>query len=264
MRVRSAHVAQVRGDHGARIDDGVSRASARDRAPTARSTPLPCRTPGRASRCRSSLPNTLPGIDRELALGIDHALAHRHAGEIDAIGVRRQVEVVADVHGLHQEAEILRELAAHAVNARQQIAALRLVDQRHQAIADFQADDVDRLHVFPRQLARFGRRRRCWRRRSLDRRPAGLSDACGASTRRRRRAPPSAGTGRSACRGSGPSRRAAPPRSPARAADRTAASTSSPPMSWARDMRVTMIATAVESSSAGICATRPSPIVSSV
>ena len=32
----------------------------------------------------------------------------------------------------------------------------------------------------------------------------------------------------------------------------------------ARDMRVTMIATAVDSSSAGICATRPSPIVSSV
>jgi hypothetical protein len=38
----------------------------------------------------------------------------------------------------------------------------------------------------------------------------------------------------------------------------------SPPMSCEPDMRVTMIATAVESSSAGICVTRPSPIVSSV
>ena len=37
----------------------------------------------------------------------------------------------------------------------------------------------------------------------------------------------------------------------------------SPPMSWSRDMRVTITATAVESSSAGICATRPSPMVSS-
>ena len=36
------------------------------------------------------------------------------------------------------------------------------------------------------------------------------------------------------------------------------------PRSCARDMRVTMIATPVESSSAGICATSPSPIVSSV
>ncbi len=35
-------------------------------------------------------------------------------------------------------------------------------------------------------------------------------------------------------------------------------------MSDERDMRVTMIATATDSSSAGICATRPSPIVSSV
>jgi len=40
--------------------------------------------------------------------------------------------------------------------------------------------------------------------------------------------------------------------------------TSSLPMSWARDMRVTMIACAVESSSAGTCATRPSPMVSRV
>jgi hypothetical protein len=64
-----------------------------------------------------------------------------------------------------EEAEILRQLAAHAANSSQQIAALRLVDQRHEPVADFEADDVDGLHVFPRQLARFGRRRRCWRRR---------------------------------------------------------------------------------------------------
>ena len=112
---------------------------------------------GRIARLDAGqLAEHLARVDGELALGIDHALAHRHAGEIDAIGVRRQIQVVADVHGLHEEAEILRELAAHAANARQQIAALRFVDQRHQAIADFEADDVDRLHVFPRQLARFG------------------------------------------------------------------------------------------------------------
>ena len=31
-----------------------------------------------------------------------------------------------------------------------------LVDQRHEAIADFEAEQIHRLHVFPRQLARFG------------------------------------------------------------------------------------------------------------
>ena len=55
-----------------------------------------------------------------------------HAAQIDAVGVRREVEVVADVHRGHEEAQLLRELAAHAAHARQQIAACALVDQRHQ------------------------------------------------------------------------------------------------------------------------------------
>ena len=41
-------------------------------------------------------------------------------------------------------------------------------------------------------------------------------------------------------------------------------SVTSAPMSWALDTRVTMIAAAVESSMEGICATRPSPMVSRV
>ena len=80
----------------------------------------------------------------------------RHAGQADAIGIGRQLEVVADMHRLHQEAQLLRELAAHAANARQQLAALRLVHQRHQAEADFQADQIDRLHVVPGQFALLG------------------------------------------------------------------------------------------------------------
>ncbi len=45
-------------------------------------------------------------------------------------------------------------------DTRQQIAALGLVDQRHQSIADFQSDDVDRLHVIPREFLGLRRRRR--------------------------------------------------------------------------------------------------------
>ena len=95
-------------------------------------------------------------IDRELALGIDHAVGHRHAGETDAIGIGRELQVVADVHRLHQEAKLLRQLAAHAANACQQFAALALVDQRHQPEADFESDQIHRLHVVPGQLALLG------------------------------------------------------------------------------------------------------------
>jgi hypothetical protein len=68
------------------------------------------------------------------------------------------------VNRLHEEPQIARELAAHALDAREQIAALRLVDERHEPIPDFEPDDVDRLHVVPRELFRLERRHR-WRRR---------------------------------------------------------------------------------------------------
>ena len=45
------------------------------------------------------------------------AFADCDPGKPDAVGVGPQFEVVADVHGLHQEAELLRELAAYATNA---------------------------------------------------------------------------------------------------------------------------------------------------
>ena len=60
------------------------------------------------------------------------------------------------MHRLHQEAELLRQLAAHAADARQQFPALGLVDQRHQPEADFQSDQIHRLHVVPGQLALLG------------------------------------------------------------------------------------------------------------
>ena len=185
VRVRLDDVAQVRGDDGAGIDHGVAERLRLLALRRARSRSPPCRRPDRASRCPAGLPNTRPGIDRQLAIGIDDAIADRHARQADAIGVRRQLEVVADVHRLHQEAQLLRELAAHAADARQQFAALALVDQRHQAEADFQADQVDRLHVVPGQLARA----RCSRRRVRGgaAAAAGRGAARVASTARRRR-----------------------------------------------------------------------------
>ena len=80
------------------------------------------------------------GIDREIALDLNLAFADRHAEDRDAVAVRLQLEVVADVHRLHQEAELLRELAAHGLDAREQGPGLVAVDERDQAIADLEAE----------------------------------------------------------------------------------------------------------------------------
>jgi hypothetical protein len=60
------------------------------------------------------------------------------------------------MYRLHQETELLRQLAPHATNARQQFAALRLVHQAHQPEADFQANLIHGPYILPRQLFLIG------------------------------------------------------------------------------------------------------------
>src|SRR6202042_2531293 len=98
-------------------------------------------------------PEHTPRVDRELAIRIDDALTDRHAAQVDSVNVRRQIEVVADVDGRHEEAEVLRELATHATYAGEEVAALTLVDEWHEAVADFQADEIHRFDVVPGKLA---------------------------------------------------------------------------------------------------------------
>jgi hypothetical protein len=62
------------------------------------------------------------------------------------------LQVVADVHRRHQEADVLGDLLADARMRLQQFAVLGAVDQRHQAVADFQAEAVDRGDVVPADL----------------------------------------------------------------------------------------------------------------
>ncbi len=157
--VRLDDEGEMGGDHRARIDHGVAE---RLGMIAARGSIHTASMPKAGSRVAMpcSGPKTRPGVDGELLVGVDDALADRHAAQVDAVDVRREVEVVADVHGRDQEAELLRELAAHAAHAAEQIAALALVDQRHQAIADFETDEIDRADVVPGELAGFRRRRR--------------------------------------------------------------------------------------------------------
>jgi hypothetical protein len=60
------------------------------------------------------------------------------------------------VHGLHQEAEFLGQFFAHALDAPHQFAALIAVHQRNEPIADFEADQIDGLHIVPGQLLLLG------------------------------------------------------------------------------------------------------------
>ena len=96
----------------------------------------------------------LPGVERHLAVGVNLAAGHRHAVHQHPVLVGRQVEVVADVHGRHQEPEFLRLLAADRLDTRHQITALRLVDQRDQPEADLQPQRVERAHLLPAQFTR--------------------------------------------------------------------------------------------------------------
>ena len=71
------------------------------------------------------------------------------------------------MHRRNQETDLLSEFLADAADAAQQFAVLRFVDQRNQPIADFQTEHVERRHVGPARLLRFGRhhRRRRYRNR---------------------------------------------------------------------------------------------------
>ena len=69
------------------------------------------------------------------------------------VALRRQVEVVADPHGRDQEAELLGQPLAHALDPAHELAVLVLVDQRYQAIADVEADGIGLADVVPGQLA---------------------------------------------------------------------------------------------------------------
>src|SRR3546814_19762283 len=73
-------------------------------------------------------------IEREIAIRIDLAFRDRHAVYQQAIAGRLQFEVVADVHRRNEEAEILRELFAHALDARHQSATLHGAHHRDQEL----------------------------------------------------------------------------------------------------------------------------------
>ena len=177
-------LAQVRGDDRRRIDD---REAERLRVLfPGRLDPVRVEAERGVLRAHADdMRGHTAGIDREIAVDLNLPFADRHAEDRDAIAVRLQLEVVADVHRLNEEPELLRQLAAHGLDAREQGPGLVAVDERDQAIADLETDEVDRADVFPAELAVGGRRfdlRRA--RRRLAQRPARLGRVSRASSPR--------------------------------------------------------------------------------
>ena len=86
-----------------------SPATAPGRAGRARSIPPPGRRPGPAGDAAEAA-EYLAGVDRQLAIGIDLRFGHADPHQGQTVGVGQQVEVVADVHRGHQEAQLLGQL----------------------------------------------------------------------------------------------------------------------------------------------------------
>lgn len=145
------HLVQVSGDHGARIHHGV--AQRLRLVALAGLDPYRLQAEGRVLAGDAvEAAEYLAGVDRQLAIGIDLRFGHADPHQGQAVGVGQQVEVVADVHRGHQEAQLLGQLLAYALDSRQQLPALVAVDQRDQPVADFQADHVHRGDIIPAQF----------------------------------------------------------------------------------------------------------------
>jgi hypothetical protein len=94
----SADLSKVRGDHGGGIDHGVAQACACSRRPCV--DPHGRQAEGRVARrfVPWQYPGHAPRIDRHQAARVRLAAAHIDALEGDAVAVRLEFEVVADVH----------------------------------------------------------------------------------------------------------------------------------------------------------------------
>ena len=69
-----------------------------------------------------------------------------------AVGVDAQG--IANTHRLDQETQFGRQFFAHAFDARHELPARLGIDQRNQAVTDFQAHQIHLVQVFPVELFR--------------------------------------------------------------------------------------------------------------
>ena len=173
-----------------------------------------------------------------------------------------QLEVVARAHERDDDAELERELAAQRAHAVEQVAALRRVDEVDEVVRDLELERLD-AHLADEVLGRVGRE---LDRRDLDlasrpRRAAAISSSLGSRVASSRSAPPTMRNGIFGRPGTIATAQIAPPPSCSVRLCRVNWCSRSEPRSLSVAARVTMRPDDSEISSAGICATRPSPTV---
>ena len=94
----------------------------------------------------------LTGIDGQFATHFDFAFATHHALEHDVVGIRIDVQVVANTHGLDQKAQLGGQFFTYPFDAAHEFAACFRVDQGDQAIANFQTNQIYLVHIVPVQI----------------------------------------------------------------------------------------------------------------
>src|SRR3954447_3315083 len=129
----------MRRDDRARIDDGVTGIL----CGFARSSLDPH---GGQSECRigrgnpRNLTRYTARVDGEVHASVCFGVRDLHALQQNPVRSGPQFEVVPDVYRRRQEADVVRELLANRLDAPEELAVLTTVDQRDQAVTDFEAE----------------------------------------------------------------------------------------------------------------------------
>ncbi len=143
------HFRQMRGQHRSLIDYGVagSQRLILQRGRNPQRGHAEGRLFGRSARQRA---RRALGTDGHQMVLVHLPAGHLDSAQRDDILARLEAHVVGDVHGRHDEAQLLGQILPQRLHPGQQLPALILVDQGHQAVAHFQAEFVQLQQIFDR------------------------------------------------------------------------------------------------------------------
>ena len=97
----------------------------------------------------------LARVDRQFTTDFDLTFAPGDALEHNVIRIGVDIQGIANPHRLHQKAQLGREFFTHAFDAAHQLTTGFRIDQRNQAVANFQTNQIHLVHVVPIQFFGF-------------------------------------------------------------------------------------------------------------
>ncbi len=155
-RVGLEHLHEVRGDDGGGVDDDVAEGLGLHAA--AGGDPAGGHAEARVHRLDPLHgAEDAAGVEGEEEAGHDLGAGDLGAAELDDVLVGREPDVVADADGRDEDAELERGLLAEHGDALEEVAALRLVDEGDEGVADLELDGVDLEEVAHGAVLALGR-----------------------------------------------------------------------------------------------------------